>query len=223
VKNINIQTATVFGLLTAFFLVPLFLYLFPLVWPADPLTNTYVMARETGVFLIAGILILIIIKGEGKGLASIGLHNKSWLKSFGLSFLILMISLGIILLCLSLFGYLGISFGEGAESKSYDNISLWVMTFLVLRAGIVEELCYRGYIIERLENLSHSWIIPVLLPAVIFALLHYKQGIGGIIISFLTGLVMAVSYWKKRDLKANMIAHFSIDFIANVLIPLLNN
>ena len=51
--------------------------------------------------------------------------------------------------------------------------------------------------------------------------MHYQQGIGGIIIATLGGLVMSCFYWKTRDLKAVMIAHFMVDFIPNVLIPLI--
>jgi membrane protease YdiL (CAAX protease family) len=40
------------------------------------------------------------------------------------------------------------------------------------------------------------------------------------LIAFALGLVMALTYRKTRDLKANIIAHFLIDFISNVL-PLL--
>jgi membrane protease YdiL (CAAX protease family) len=49
-----------------------------------------------------------------------------------------------------------------------------------------------------------------------FALLHYTQGWSGIIISFAAGAVLTATYWWKRNLPANMIAHFLIDFLANI-------
>ncbi len=201
-NKIHLQPATIDGLIITFLLVPVFLYLYPIVWPVGSLTNTHLVIRELGIFAIAGILILIIFKGEGKGLDSVGLYNGSWLKSVWLALLIIVVSIGTLLLTLAVFGYLGISFGDGAASKKYDDISLWVMTLIVLRAGIVEELFYRGYIIERLEKLSRSWVVTILLPSIIFGLFHYKQGIGGIIISFLIGMIMAIAYWKKKRFKS---------------------
>jgi membrane protease YdiL (CAAX protease family) len=122
--------------------------------------------------------------------------------------------------CLLALNALGISFGQGGEAQRYDQISLWAISFMVLRAGVVEELFYRGYIMERLEEISGRWLVYFLLPAIIFGLLHFRQGVGGILISFVLGLILAWFYWKKRDLKANIIAHFLVDFIPNVLVPI---
>jgi membrane protease YdiL (CAAX protease family) len=62
-----------------------------------------------------------------------------------------------------------------------------------------------------------------LVPLIFFAIFHYRQGLGGIIISFVAGAILAVLYIKRRDLKANMITHFLVDFVPNVVIPLLSS
>ncbi|MBK7652279.1 MAG: CPBP family intramembrane metalloprotease [Flammeovirgaceae bacterium] len=80
---------------------------------------------------------------------------------------------------------------------------------------------YRGFIMERLGKMSDSWIIYLLIPSIIFGLLHYNQGIGGMIIATVSGMLFSAFYWKKRDLKINVMAHFMVDFIPNVLIPIL--
>lgn len=216
----KISAVTITGLFLAFFGAPLVIYLFGLAPSTGLLTNTFVIARELSIFLVAGLLLMIITKGERLGLDSIGLHNNHWGRSFLWSLLLVVICFAALAGLLALFKLAGISFGDGSESHRYDAISLWVMALVVLRAGIVEEICYRGYIMERLEKISGKWVVYFLLPAVIFGLLHYKQGIGGIIIAFVLGLILAYAYWKKRDLKMNIMAHFLVDFIPNVLIPL---
>jgi len=122
--------------------------------------------------------------------------------------------------CLGIFQLTGISFGQ--EDGKYANISSWVLTVVMLRAGIVEELFYRGYIMERLYKITNNRIIYLITPSIIFGLLHYRQGIGGIIIATATGLLFSYFYWIKRDLKINIMAHFLADFIPNVLIPMIN-
>jgi hypothetical protein len=210
------------GLLLAFFGAPLVIYLFGLRPDSEPLTNAFLTAKEVAIFLVAALLLLLVVKGEKLNLNSIGLHNRHWGKSVLWGLLLAIICFAVLAGLLGLFQLVGISFGDGAESHKYDNISLWVMTLIVVRAGIVEEICYRGYIMERLEKISGKWVVYFLLPALIFGLLHYKQGIGGIIIATVMGLVLAYAYWKKRDLKMNIIAHFLVDFIPNVLLPLLS-
>lgn len=216
----RIPTITLIGLILAFLGTPMVIFGFNYFLANGPLTDSLVVAREISIFLSTALLILIVLKGERLGLDSIGLHNRHWGKSILWGLLVLLICIAAGLICVGLLGLVGISYGDGTESRRYDDLSLVTMSLVVLRAGIVEEICYRGYIIERLEKLSGKWVVYVLLPAIIFGLLHYRQGPGGILISFVIGLVLAIFYLRTRDLKANIIGHFLVDFIPNVLAPL---
>lgn len=221
-KTNNISPYTLAGLVLASIGAPIVIYIFGLRPATEPLTNAYVAAKELCIFLVAALLLLIVVKGERLGLDSIGLHSRHWGKSILRGLLLAVICFALLVLVLLLFQVVGISYGDGAESHRYDTISLWVMTLVVTRAGIVEEICYRGYMMERLEKISGRWVVYFLLPVLIFGLLHYKQGLGGMIIATVLGGVLAYAYWKKRDLKMNIIAHFLVDFIPNVLLPLFN-
>ena len=210
------------GLALALFGAPIVIYIFQTLAPDGPFTNQFVLAKEISVFAVAGILLLLILKGEKLGLDSIGLHSRNWGKSILWGLLGVLIAGVALAILLFIFSKVGISFGEGAEATRYKNVSLWVIFIMVLRAGIVEEICYRGYVIQRLEKISNRWIVYFLIPLILFALFHYRQGIGGIIISFVAGAILALLYLKRRDLKANIITHFLVDFIPNVLIPALS-
>ncbi len=219
-KGNKTSQVTLLGLLIAFLGVPLVIYLFSFTAPA-PYTDAFILKKELTIFLVGILLIFITIKGEGKNLSSIGLHGKHWMRSIGSGIVLAVILLGAIILCAWILGQFGIQVG-GEEGQRYESISLWTMTLVTIRAGVVEEICYRGYLMERLDEWSSGnfWIF-FMVPVIIFALAHYSQGIAGYVISFVAGTIMAYVYWKKRDLKANIIAHFLADFTPNVLLPLL--
>lgn len=99
--------------------------------------------------------------------------------------------------CLLALNVMGVSFKQGGEAQRYDHISLWAISLMVLRAGVVEELFYRAYLMERLEEFSGRRMVYFLLPAVVFGLLHFRQGIGGMLISFVLGLILAWFYWRQ--------------------------
>ena len=61
-------------------------------------------------------------------------------------------------------------------------------------------------------------LVITLLP---FALFHFPRGPAGILIGAAAGLVLSLIYLWRRRLPAVMLAHFSVDFIPNVLLPLL--
>jgi uncharacterized protein len=222
-SSMRTPAITYLGLALALFGVPLLIYLFQSRVAAGPYTNHFVITKELSIFALTGVLLLLITKGEKLGLDSIGLHNRNWGKSILWGLIGTVIVIAALALLLFIFPKVGIKFGQGGESDRYKNVSLWVMTLMVLRAGIVEEICYRGYAIERLEKMTGNWIIYFLIPLILFGLFHYKQGLGGIIISFVAGAILAVLYLKRRDLKANIITHFLVDFLPNVLVPLLSN
>jgi membrane protease YdiL (CAAX protease family) len=213
---------TYIGLALALFGVPLLIFLFQTSAPHGPFTNQFVLTKELSIFALTGILLLLIVKGEKLGLDSIGLHNHHWGKSILWGLLGVVIAAAALALLLFIFSKVGIKFGEGGESARYKNVSLWVISLMVLRAGVVEEICYRGYVIERLEKMTGNWVVYFLIPLILFGLFHYRQGLGGIIISFVAGAILAVLYLKRRDLKANIITHFLVDFIPNVMIPLVS-
>ena len=95
------------------------------------------------------------------------------------------------------------------------------MAITVLRAGVTEEVFYRGYAHERLQSLTGRRSLAVVLTIIPFALFHFRQGPAGILIAGVMGLILALIYLKRRSLPAVMFTHFTVDFVPNVLLPLL--
>src|SRR5438094_6222740 len=85
------------------------------------------------------------------------------------------------------------------------------------RAGVVEELFYRGYAIERLRMIGLGPFWSVTIPLVIFSLGHWSGGAANILIAFAAGIILTGFYLWRRDLVANMIGHGLVDFVANVV------
>ena len=88
---------------------------------------------------------------------------------------------------------------------------------ICLRAGIVEELCYRGYAIERLQTLGLNRFWAAAVPLLIFSVGHWTGGGVNIVIALALGAVLSAFYLWRRDLVANMTGHFLVDFVANVI------
>jgi len=212
----RLRLVTVVGLIIALFSLAFFA-----LWYRDwyGITISSVLIREGLIFLLVGILFWIIRK-EGLGPTSIGLHFDAVGKSIGWGLLFFVFSAIGIGLCVFLMQFLGWKVG-GEEGNVYKGIPLWVWFIIVTRAGIAEELFYRGYAIERLTAWTGSRWVAVSIPLLIFAVGHFRQGPGGILISFVAGGILTATYLWKKDLLANMICHFTIDFIPNVALPLL--
>ncbi len=217
----SIPRITLVGLLIAFFGTPLIVYIAAQLAP-EAYTNAFLIIKELLIFGMTGILIILIYKGEKLTVASIGLHNRHWGKSVVTALKTTVILIAAVVVVAWILSLWDIPIG-GGETTKYKSISLWTWFLIVIRAGVVEEICYRGYIMERIEKWTGNWYAYFLIPVVIFSLFHYSQGIAGIAISFVAGIILAYVYWKKRDLKANIIAHFLVDLIPNVILPLVTS
>jgi membrane protease YdiL (CAAX protease family) len=112
-------------------------------------------------------LIVIIRRGEHLPLRSIGLGTACWWKSI-LWGLVTATVLAVVLGALAhLTGY-----GHGPGSAAFEKLPLWLITAIVFRAGVVEELFYRGYAIERLQMIGLGRVWSIAIPLVIFSLGH---------------------------------------------------
>jgi membrane protease YdiL (CAAX protease family) len=205
------------GLFLAMFGTPLFLW--GLHWNVGEAgTLAAYLGRELGVFLLLGLLLWLIRSGEGLPFASIGWHTRQWRRSA------LWGGLGMVLVYAAMVPCVGLAYVMhwklGLQSPARFTPPLWAMAITVLRAGITEEVFYRGYAMERLESLTGSRQAALWLTILPFSLFHFRQGPAGILLAFAAALVLSVLYLKRRDLKANMLAHVLVDLVPNVLLPL---
>jgi uncharacterized protein len=168
--------------------------------------------KEALIWLNAVALIVIIRRGEHLPMRSIGLGTARWWKSILWGFIIAIVSAVAVVALAHLTGY-----GHGPGSAAFEKLPLWLITAIVFRAGVVEELFYRGYTIERLQMIGLGRFWSVAIPLVIFSLGHWSGGAANILIAFAAGLILTGFYLWRRDLAANMIGHGLVDFVANVL------
>jgi len=109
--------------------------------------------------------------------------------------------------------------GGSMDSQALAALPKWVLLVAIIRAAFIEELFCRGYAIERLQSLTGSLILAAGIPLFMFAVLHYRQGWAGIIVTLLTGAVLTAVYIYKQNLWVTITVHFVVDFI--LLVPLL--
>ena len=168
--------------------------------------------KESLIWVSALALIVIIRRGEHLSLRSIGLGTARWWKSILWGFIIAIVSAVVV-------GALAhvTSYGHGPGSAAFEKLPLWLITAIVFRAGVVEELFYRGYAIERLQMMGLGRFWAVTIPLVIFSLGHWSGGAANILIALAAGIILTGFYLWRRDLVANMIGHGLVDFVANVL------
>jgi membrane protease YdiL (CAAX protease family) len=99
---------------------------------------------------------------------------------------------------------------------------LWFRLINVTRAAVVEEAAFRGYGLERLNELTGSALFAGFVTWVLFTMAHLSSwGWAQVIIAAYGGLVLTALYLWRRNLWANIIAHWLADGAAFILLPLM--
>src|SRR4029434_6894419 len=115
------------------------------VWPT--LTVTAALWKESLIGLCVIVLLFIVRRGEGLPLTSIGIGTSRWWKS-------LLWGLVLAAVCFLVAGVLALvtHYTGGSAGEAFSKLPLWLITLIVVRAGVVEELFYRGYEIGRASS-----------------------------------------------------------------------
>jgi len=172
----------------------------------DPGT-ALVIIREVLIFASAGALLVLVKRGEKLPLRTIGLGTSVWWKSA-------LWGLVTMLLCGGAAELLGMLTKDGHGTTSpFDRLPLWVCILIVFRAGIVEELFYRGYAIERLRAMGAGRLASAALPLFVFAAGHYVGAWSTVLQPLVLGGILTGLYLWRRDLVANILAHTLVDLV----------
>jgi membrane protease YdiL (CAAX protease family) len=136
-----------------------------LIFPAGGVVA--VSVRESVLLASAFALLLLVRRIEKLPLTSVGLGTSRWWISVGWGLVMSVICSGVALVFIRL-----TSFGKGPTAAALGRLPLWLVTVIVFRAGIVEELFYRGYAIERLQSLGLGRWAAAIIPLVVFSVAH---------------------------------------------------
>ena len=218
-NNDKAGTATWLGIALALFAIPLLVMVFKAAFePSTAIT----VARELTIFATAGLLLWVVCAREQQPFSSVGFTPAPASRVALWTFIGLVgcvIALAVGLLTINTFG---LRFGSAPSAVTIKH-PMWVTLLTVLRAGVVEELFYRGYAIDRITRVAGSRAIGIALPLLVFAGFHYSQGAGGVLLALLLGGVLSALFVWKRNLTANILAHFLIDFVPNIVLPLISS
>lgn len=114
--------------------------------------------------------------------------------------------------------------GEVADYSAFEALAgnvgkyLKYVLYVLISAAIGEEILFRGFVFRQLQILlpqgRWSTKFTIVISAVLFSLPHLYQGISGLIMTFIFGLLFAIVYVKsKHNLWVSIILHALIDLM----------
>lgn len=173
------------------------------------------VVTEAAIWSFGALVLAIAVFGEPRTLASIGLIRLTrWTPLLGVASVAVLGVLG------GLASFVTYKvFHEPnhtvAQVESLVRGSLIYALFLALRAGVVEEVLYRGLAIEQLTILVRNRWLAALIASLAFAALHIVRfDVLQLIPIAVLSFGLAAIYLWRRNLWINIIAHTLIDAVS---------
>jgi hypothetical protein len=120
------------------------------------------------------------------------------------------IALSLLSILVNLLGFAPLEDPTFLLPRSVSDKILW--TILSLVVAFAEEAAFRGYALTRLEAITRNRTVTVIAVSLAFSAGHIYQGVGGLIIIFVYGLMFAALFYKTGSIWPGIIAHFLQDF-----------
>lgn len=103
-----------------------------------------------------------------------------------------------------------------------EEVAAWAILCLV--AGFAEEVAFRGYLQRQFIWLARGRVTAgVLLSALCFGAAHAYEGVRGMFLIFVFGVLFSLLALVRRSLRAGMIAHAWQDLLAGFALALLKS
>jgi len=88
--------------------------------------------------------------------------------------------------------------------------------YILISAGLGEEILFRGFLFRQLgillPDFKFKTLLIVILSAILFSLPHLYQGLSGLVMTFIFGLIFAIIYLKSNyNLWITIILHGLVD------------
>lgn len=165
------------------------------------------------------VTLMILLAGEREPLSAIGFRRLGW-ASLGFG-----VALGIVaIMTFPLASLILRAFDVPNPQTALAQVAtlpLWVRVGALLTAGVTEEILFRGYPISRLKAATGSTAIAALIPFVVFVVLHLPSwGAAHLLFVSLAAALFTLAFLWRRDLWANIIAHFVTDSVPLIILPL---
>jgi uncharacterized protein len=185
----------------------------------DPERVRTMLFYQLAMWAFLAAVLWIVLGVERRPLASIGLRPPG-VRSIAMGLGLAAVTMWVLTpFNVWLLGKLGLAgFEEGIATAR--RMPTWLLAFAVLTAGVVEEVLYRGFPLERLAEATGSVAVAGAVTVLVFAAVHWPMwGAGPVLTFVVSGVVFTAFYVWQRDLTATVVAHVVTDAMGLLIVP----
>ena len=160
------------------------------------------------------LLVLLVLKKGNENLSTVG-FSKLTLANLGIGLAFLLFANLILFGLASILQFFHLTMPKEVAlilPRTNSERLFWII--LSITAGICEETGFRGYVLTKLNLFLNNWPLTIAISSLSFGVGHFYQGMGGIILTGIYGLLFCLLFIWRKSLVPGVFAHFLQDFTA---------
>jgi membrane protease YdiL (CAAX protease family) len=150
---------------------------------------------------------------------------EAWLTDFGVALIFWVMAMIVLAAISSVLRLLGLIQTQKAvfalAPRSVWEAVLWIALSIV--AGLVEEVVFRGYLLQQFASLRGRLWVGVLVSSLLFGAGHGYEGIGSMIVIVAYGAMFCALAIQRKSLRAAMVAHAWHDSITGIALAIVQH
>jgi len=186
-------------------------------WMNEFADTAHLLAYEAVWWLATLVLLMYVRTVERRPLTSIGLMRPN-ARAFALGAaagVVVTIVMGVLYLVVLPALHLADQVANTTNAHLLAMTPLWWRLLSCVRAAVSEEVMFRGYAMERLQELTGSRSVALWVSCAAFTLAHVGTwGWSHVIVVAVGGLAFSLLYQWKRNLWINITAHLVVDVVS---------
>ena len=183
------------------------------VWDNEFADTAHLVGNELIYWVLVAATLAYVVGVERMPLRSIGFRKPTVRDALAALAVAAATIAGLAVMYFVVFPALHIS--EDQQIDKLMSAPAWWLAISVVRAGVSEEVLFRGYPVERLQELSGNRFIAFIVPLVPFTLAHVGPwGWSHVLVAAFGGAMLAGLYMWRRNLWVSILAHCLIDGVA---------
>jgi uncharacterized protein len=185
------------------------------VWDHEFAGTSHLVGNEFIYWGLVALTLAYVLIAERRPLASIGFRRPGVTDCLiGVAAAALIIS---VLAAIYFVVFPALHVSEDHAMNTLRAAPRWWLVASVIRAGVSEEVLFRGYPIERLQELTGSRTLAALIPLLLFALAHVGPwGWPHLLVAAVGGGLLTLLYLWRRNLWVNILCHSIVDGVATL-------
>jgi membrane protease YdiL (CAAX protease family) len=161
------------------------------------------------------VIVGYVMARSGQSLKTLGLTTRVKFSDFSWGVLLMLATFGIEIILSNIIYSLHLASSHDlAASAGLPKIYLLVGVFVSLRTAVQEELIVAAYLLNRLEKLGTSKWLAVIISVLVRLSYHIYGGWTLVLLNIPFGIMQALFYQSKKNVKPLIIGHFLFDALS---------